>query len=42
MAVDKVLACIWSVAIAGKSLDMSRKRCVNSLLLLIQRVMEVM
>ena len=33
MAVDKVLACIWSVAIAGKSLDMSRKRCVNSLII---------
>ena len=33
MAVDKVLACIWSVAIAGKSLDMSRKRCVNSLVI---------
>ena len=33
MAVDKVLACIWSVAIAGKSLDMSRKKCVNSLVI---------
>ena len=33
MAVDKVLACIWSVAIAGKSLDMSRKRCVNSIVI---------
>lgn len=31
MAIEKVLACIWSVAINGVGLDLQRKRCINSL-----------
>lgn len=31
MAIEKVLACIWSVAINGAALDLGRKRCVNSI-----------
>lgn len=31
MAIDKVLACIWTVAINGNNLDLDRKRCINSI-----------
>lgn len=31
MAIDKVLACIWSISINGSTLDLQRKRSINSI-----------
>ena len=31
MAIDKVLACIWSVSINGVALDLQRKRSITSI-----------
>lgn len=31
MALDKVFACIWSIAINGNTLELDRKRCITSI-----------